>query len=324
MADDRTPQLGLKLMAELYGPGDLVDQALDAEEAGLDFVAISDHIHPWLGDHDHSAAAWPVLGAIASRTSTIGIATGVTCPIIRYHPAIVAQQAATVACLSEGRFTLAVGAGERLNEHVVGAGWPPVDVRHEMLEEAIDIIRSLWGGGFVSRRGRHLTVEDARIYDLPAEPIPLVVAVGGPEALALAQRVGADGIMATEPDADLVGRWVDGGGDPEAVYAEVPFAVTEDEAEGLALAHRLFRFSAPGWQVMSELPNPTNFDAATESVRPEDLADAVPHGPDPAPYIEAVSRYVEAGFRRISFVPIGDLDRFWGVVDAVRDALAPQ
>lgn len=316
------PSFGVKLMSELRTPSELVDQAVEAERRDYDFVAISDHIHPWLGDHEHSPAAWPVLGAVAAITDRIAIATGITCPIVRYHPVIVAQMAATVAVMSDGRFTLAVGAGERLNEHVVGAGWPPVDVRHEMLEEAIEVMRALWDGGFVTHRGEYYTAEDARIYDLPEERIPVVVGVSGEASLGLAERCGADGIMAIDPDPGLIDSWSSRGGDPSMSYTEVAFAVAADEDAGLELAHRNFRFVAPGWSVMAELPNPLNFDAATEAVRPEDLADDIPHGPDPEPYVEAVSKFLQAGFDKVSFVPVGDdLERFWEIADHVRGEL---
>lgn len=316
------PSFGVKLMSELRSPAELVDHAVEAEERGFDFVAISDHIHPWLSDHEHSPSAWPVLGAIASRTEQIEIATGITCPILRYHPLIVAQMAATVAVMSAGRFTLAVGAGERLNEHVTGDHFPSVDVRHEMLGEAIEVMRLAWGGGFVSHRGTHYTVDDARIYDLPERPIPLVVGVSGGKSLDLAEACGADGIMATDPEASIIDGWRERGGDTAVTYTEVPFAVAEDEERGLELAHRLFRFGAPGWAVMSELPSPMNFDAATALVRPEDLSDSIPHGPEPKSYVEAVRQFLDAGFERVSFVPVGDdLDRFWAVADEVRQEL---
>jgi G6PDH family F420-dependent oxidoreductase len=175
-------KIGYKLFAEAFPPQELVAQAVRAEEAGFDFVEISDHYHPWLFSHDHSGFAWSVLGAIAARTGRIELATGVTCPFLRYHPAIVAQAAATTAVLSDGRFTLGVGAGERLNEHVVGRGWPAASVRHELLREALEIIRLLWSGGYQSYQGRHLTLEDARVFDLPDTPPRIAVAIGGPEA----------------------------------------------------------------------------------------------------------------------------------------------
>ncbi len=311
-------QFGVKLMSELRGPAALVDHAVEAERRGMDFVAISDHIHPWLGDHEHSPAAWPVLGAVASRTERIAIATGITCPIIRYHPVVVAHMAATVATLSGGRFTLAVGAGEKLNEHVVGADWPPVDVRHEMLGEAVVLMRRAWEGGFFTHRGRHFTAEDVCLYDLPEERLPVVVGVSGRRSLDLARDCGADGIMAVAPDPALVDGWAARGGDRSSTWTEVAFAVAADDEAGLELAHRHLRFTAPGWSVMAELPNPRNFDAATASVRREDLADAIPHGPDPAPYVDAVATFLEAGFEKVSFVPVGDdLDRFWEIASHV-------
>ena len=316
-------RFGIKLMVELRGPAALVDQAVQAEERGLDFVAISDHIHPWLGTHEHSPFAWSVLGAIADRTERVDIVTGITCPILRYHPAIVAQAAATIATMSGGRFTLGLGAGERLNEHVVGRGWPAVDVRHEMLAEAVAIIRALHGGGFVSHRGEHLDLEDARVYDLPDEPVPIVIGVSGPRSLDLAEACGADGIMAIDPDPALVDGWAERGGDRSATWTEVGFAVAPTAEEGQALAHERMRFVTPGWKVMAELPNPVNFDAATALVTPEQVGEMVPHGPDPEPYVEAVREFVDAGFEHISFVPIGDdLPAFFDVVDQVRDQLA--
>jgi G6PDH family F420-dependent oxidoreductase len=313
---------GWKLMAELHGPGELVRQAVAAEVAGCEFVAISDHFHPWLGDHHHSPFAWSVLGAVAHATERVGIATGLTCPIGRYHPAVVAQAAATVATMSEGRFTLAVGAGERLNEHITGDNFPAIDVRHAMLAEAIGMIRALWGGEWVTERGTFFDVEDARIYDLPDEPIPLVMGVSGRAGLDIAESAAVDGIMATTPDRALVYGWAARGGDPHATWTEVPFAFAADEETGLRLAHERFRFSAAGWKVMSELPNPVNFDAACASVRPEDLAASIPHGPDPASFVAVIDEYRSAGFEHIAIVPVGDPDAtlaFWR--DEVRPLL---
>lgn len=316
-------RFGLKLMSELRGPRQLVDHAVAAEEAGFDFVAISDHIHPWLPEHDHSPYAWSVLGAVAQATERLDLATGLTCPIGRYHPAIVAHAAATVGALTDRTLTLALGAGERLNEHVTGQPFPAIDVRHDQLGEAIAIIRALLTGEWTTIRGHHFTVEDARIYDLPTQPIDLVVGVSGDASLDLAASAGAAGIMATDPDPDLVEGWAGRGGDRTATWTEVPFAWAPDADEGRRLAHERFRFGVPGWKVMSELPNPVNFAAATETVRPEDLADSVPSGPDPEPYVAAVQPYLDAGFTNLSIVPVGDdLDgtiRFW--LDEVRPQL---
>ena len=175
-------KLGYKLFSEGCGPNELVRQAVRAEEVGFDFVEISDHFHPWLYDHGHSPFAWSVLGSIAASTERLELSTGVTCPSIRYHPAIVAQAAATVALLSDGRFTLGVGSGEQLNEHIVGRGWPSVTERHEVFREALEIIRLLWSGGYQSYEGKYLQLEDARVFDLPETPPPIVVAIGGPRA----------------------------------------------------------------------------------------------------------------------------------------------
>jgi G6PDH family F420-dependent oxidoreductase len=316
-------RFGLKLMGELRGARELVRHAVAAEEAGFEFVAISDHIHPWLPEHEHSPFAWGVLGAVAQATSELDLATGLTCPIGRYHPAIVAHAAATLGCLTDRQVTLAIGAGEKLNEHVTGAPFPAIDVRHEMLGEAAAIIRGLWSGEWTTIRGQHLTVEDAKLYDLPDRPVELVVGVSGKASLDLAQRAGADGIMTTDADPALVDGWAERGGDRSATWTEVPFAWAPTAEEGERFAMERFRFGAAGWKVMSELPNPVNFGAACETVRPEDLAGSVPWGPDPAPYVEAVQGYLDAGFSHVSIVPVGDdLDgtiRFW--LDEVQPAL---
>lgn len=290
-------RFGYKLMTEEHGPKALVENAVAAEAAGFDFVSISDHFHPWLEAQGHAPFAWSVLGAIAHATSTIGIATGLTCPIIRYHPAIVAQAAATVALLSDGRFTLAVGAGERLNEHVTGARWPSIPERHAMLGEAIDIMRLLWSGGVHSHVSAHYVLDHAQLYDLPDAPLPLVVGVSGPKSVELAAEK-ADGIMATEPKAELVDGFRHTKGDGPA-YAEAVCAWAPSEAEGLRLAHETFRFSALGWAVNSELPTVEGFEKASAFVRPDDLKASIAAGPDVARHVETVRTYLEAGFDHI-------------------------
>ena len=306
---------GLKLMSELRSARELIAHAEMAAETGLEFVSISDHFHPWLPEHEHSPFTWSVLGAVAQQVPTIELATGVTCPMFRYHPAIVAQAAATVATVTERPFTLAVGAGERLNEHITGSTFPPVGVRHERLEEAITIIRRLWEGGWTTFHGHHLTVEDARLFDLPVHPINLVVAVSGDESLDLAERVGADGIVANGSDPSLTEGWSARQGDGSMTWTEIPFSWAPSLDEGRAQALERFRFGALGWKVMSELPNPVNFDAASQFVRADDLGSSVPSGPDPEPYIDAVRTAQQAGYERISIVPVGDdvqgLLKFW-------------
>jgi len=302
-------QIGFKLMAEAYAPQELVRQAVRAEEAGFDFVEVSDHYHPWLYSQRHSPFAWSVLAAAAARTERIGLATGVTCPTMRYHPAIIAQAAATTALLADGRFMLGVGSGERLNEHVVGGGWPSVDVRQEMLREALEVIRLLWQGGYQSHEGKHYTVSDARVFDLPDPLPPIAVAIGGARAASIAADLG-DAIFATEPDAELVKAYADAGGTGPK-YAEVPLAYAPDAAAGAASARELFRFGATGWKVMSELPNPINFEAATAFVGEEDMAESFACGPDVERHVEVARQFLDAGFDRLALISAGpDVDAF--------------
>jgi G6PDH family F420-dependent oxidoreductase len=288
---------GYKLSAEGFGPKELIRQAVQAEQAGFDFVEISDHYHPWLDVQGHSPFAWNVLSAIAVRTSTLGLATGVTCPTVRYHPAIIAQAAATLQIISDNRFTLGVGAGERLNEHVVGQGFPSVRGRHERLVEALEIINLLWRGGYQSYEGKHLQLEDARVFDLPDELPVIAVAAGGKDAAELAATHGT-GLFATEPRPDLVAAYTGkGGAGPR--YAEVPMAWATTEEAGVQEALKTSRWAVTGWKVMSELPNPVNFDAASQTVRPEDIREQFAVGPDPQPYADAVKKYSDAGFDHI-------------------------
>jgi len=298
-------EFGYTLFCEGNEPSSLVQQAVDAEAAGFDFLVISDHYHPWLGEQRHSGFAWTILGAVAQATESIRLATMVTCPIVRYHPAIVAQMAATTAILSDQRFTLGLGAGERLNEHIVGRGWPPADVRHEMLGEAIEVIRRLWGGGYVSHRGPHFTVEDARVFDLPERPIEIYVAAGGPRAARLAATSGS-GLCVTEPNGGIVDAYLGAGGSPGDVWGQVVLGWAPSPEQGLEEAHRQFRFALTGWKVQSELPNPVNFDAATATTEPSDLAETVPAGNDPAPFAEAIREYLDAGVAHLAVAYPGE------------------
>jgi G6PDH family F420-dependent oxidoreductase len=298
-------KFGYKLMTEEHGPSALVENARRAEDAGFDFVSISDHFHPWLESQGHSPFAWSVLGAIAATTSRIGITTGLTCPIIRYHPAIIAQAAATIAAMSGGRFTLAIGAGERLNEHVTGARWPSVPERHEMLAEAIEIFRALWSGGVHTLPLKHFTVDHARIYDAPERPIPIMVGVSGPESVALAAEK-ADGMMATEAKPELVKDYRARAARPGPRYAEVTLAHAKSEEAALKMTHERFRFGALGWSVMSELPTVKSFEAATAFVRPGDMKENAGLGPDPESHLKAISKYLDAGFDHIVLTAVGD------------------
>jgi len=305
-------QIGFKLFAENYGPKELVRQAVEAERAGFDFVEISDHFHPWLDNHGHSPFAFSVLANAAAKTESIGLATGVTCPSIRYHPAIVAQAAATTQILSDGRFTLGAGAGERLNEHVVGQGWPEVGNRHKLFREALEIIRLLWEGGYKSYRGEYLELEDARVFDLPDELPPIAVAAGGPQAAKIAAELG-DGIFATDPDPDLVKAFEEAGGAADGPkYTEVPLAWAPDEETAKKSAHELFRFGLLDWSVLPELQNPKNFEGATAFITPDDVGEAFGLGPDPQTHIETAKPFAEAGFNHLALIDAGpDVDGFF-------------
>lgn len=303
-------RIGYKLATEAFGPAELVRQAVLAERAGFDFVEISDHFHPWLDNQGHSPFTWTVLGSIAARTESIGLATGVTCPTVRYHPAIIAQAAATLALLCEGRFVLGVGSGERLNEHVVGSGFPQdVRTRHELLREALDIIRLLWSGGYRSYEGRHLRVDDARIFDLPDRPPPIAMAASGPSSARIAAELG-DALFATEAKPEIVRHYRDAGGAGPR-YAEVSVAWAADEHTAARAVLETTRWSVTGWKVMSELPNPVNFEAATATVREEDILRKFACGPDPARFVDAARSYADAGFDHLVLMNAGpDPDGF--------------
>jgi G6PDH family F420-dependent oxidoreductase len=304
-------QIGYKLASEAFGPAELIRQAVRAEEAGFDFVEMSDHYHPWLDVQGHSSFTWTVLGAIAAKTERIGLVTGVTCPTVRYHPAIIAQAAATLALVSDGRFTLGVGAGERLNEHVVGEPSFPdsTRVRHERLREALEIIRLLWRGGYQSYEGKHLRLNDARVFDLP-EQLPLIaVAASGQASGKLAAELG-DGLFATEPKPEIVRHYRDAGGNGPG-YAEVPMAWAPDEHSAAQAVLKTTRWALTGWKVMSELPNPVNFEAATATVREEDVLGKFACGPDPERFVQVAQQFVDAGFDRLVTMNAGpDPDGF--------------
>jgi G6PDH family F420-dependent oxidoreductase len=282
----------------------LVSDLQAAEQAGFDFSVMSDHYFPWLEDQGHSGYAWAVLGAAAQATHRLPLMTMVTCPTFRYHPAVVAQKAATIGVLSGGRFTLGLGAGENLNEHVVGGGWPGPRVRHERLEEAIRIIRHLFTGDYLNFSGRHFEVERARLFDLPDTPVPIGVAASGTESAQLAADQG-ECLIATEPDASLVGAFNQAGGEAKPKYGQLPICYDPDEKAARARALRLWRWAVPGWHVMSELPEPRSFDAASEHVREDDVTELVPCGPDVGVHVEAARKFTEAGFTHLALVQVG-------------------
>lgn len=245
-----------------------------------------------------------MLGAAAHVTERIPLMTYVTCPILRYHPVVVAQKAATVGVLSGGRFTLGLGAGENLNEHVVGRGWPPVDTRHLMFEEALEIIKALLDGGYVTYHGAYFDADSAKLYDLPDDRLPIGVAASGDRSARLAAEHG-DCLIVNEPMGEVVERFRAAAGQGRPVYGQLPVSYDEDADVAKHRAHRLFRWSAAGWKVMSELPGPVNFAAYTAYVRPDDLTASVPCGPDVDGVVQAVQQYVDAGFTHVALVQIG-------------------
>ena len=294
-------RFGYTLYCEGNNPSDLVRQAIMAEEVGFDFLVISDHYHPWLTSQSNAGFAWSILGAVAQATTKIQLATMVTCPIMRYHPAIIAQAAATVGVLSEGRFVLGVGSGERLNEHVVGQNWPSAHIRLRMLSEAIEIIQLLWTGGYKSYDGVYFQLDTARVFDLPEKPIELFVAAGGVPAARLAANC-AGGLCVTEPSTSLVAAYTGLGGDKSKTWGQVVLSWDENVADAQQTAFDQFRFTVGGWRVQSELPNPINFDAATTTVRPKDLTETIPCSPDAAPHLQAIHKFVKSGVQNVAVV----------------------
>ena len=314
-------ELGYAFSSEEHGPLDLVRNARAAEKAGFGFGLVSDHFHPWIPRQGHSPFVWSVIGGIAGATERFRLGTGVTCPLIRIHPAIVAQAAATSEALMPGRFFLGLGTGENLNEHVLGDRWPAPDERIEMLEEAIELIRLLWRGGTKTHRGKHYTVDHARIYTLPDPPAPIYVAAAAENAAELAGRLG-DGLITVTPDEELVEIFdrSGGAGKPKVGMAHVCWAPTE--AEGRRTAFESWPTSALKGPLNQELALPEYFDAAVQDVTEDDVAEEVPHGPDPAPMLEEIRRFADAGFTHVYVHQIGPDQE--GFLEFAKRELLPQ
>jgi coenzyme F420-dependent glucose-6-phosphate dehydrogenase len=306
-------EFGYALSSEEHPPNDLVRNARLAEGVGFTFALVSDHYHPWVDEQGHSPFVWSVIGGIAHATERLRLGTGVTCPTIRIHPAIIAQAAATSAAMLPGRFFLGLGTGENLNEHILGDKWPVPDERLEMLEEAIEVIRLLWEGGYQTFRGDFYEVEQARLYTLPDEPPPIAVAAAKPLAADVAARSG-DALVSTAPDASLVGGYREAGGDGPT-YAQITVCWAADEDEAKQTAHRVWPNAALKGDLGQELPLPLHFEQAVENVSPDDVAEAVVCGPDVERYAERVQQYVDAGFDHIYFHQVGrdqeGFFRFW-------------
>ncbi|SHF73909.1 F420-dependent oxidoreductase, G6PDH family [Jatrophihabitans endophyticus] len=302
-------RFGYTLMTEQSGPRELVRYAGAAERAGFDFEVSSDHYFPWLTSMGHAPYAWTMLGAVAHATDRVELMTYVTCPTLRYHPAVVAQKAATLALLSDNRFTLGLGSGENLNEHVVGAPWPVARVRQEMLVEALQIIRELHGGRQLSWQGKHFTVESAKLWDVPEQPIPIGVAVSGESSIEKFAPL-ADHLIAVQPDGDAVSQWdaVRSGRQLDAgrKIGQLPICWGKDEQAAIGRAHELFRWFGGGWHVNADLPTPLAFDAASQFVTEDDVADAIACGPDLDAIAESFRPFLDAGFTDVALVQVGD------------------
>ena len=298
------PELGYSLSSEEHGPSDLVRFAKAAEDAGFTYALISDHFHPWTDAQGNSPFVWSVIGGIAHATERIRLGTGVTCPMIRIHPAIVAQAAATSAAMMPGRFFLGVGTGENLNEHILGDKWPAPDERLEMLEEAVEVIRLLWQGGYRTHRGKHYTVEQARIYTLPERLPEIAVAAAQPNAAALAGRIG-DAFVAVAPEPDLVEKFETAGGRGKPRYGHLTVCWAESEEEAKRVAYENWPNAAIEGPLSQELALPAHFEAAAEMVEPDDLSESMVLGPDRDRYRERIKEFEDAGFDHVYIHQVG-------------------
>jgi G6PDH family F420-dependent oxidoreductase len=297
-------EIGYALSSEELGPLELVESARRAEQAGFGFALISDHFHPWLDVQGESPFVWSTIGAIAQATESLTLGTGVTCPLIRTHPAIIAHAAATSAALMPGRYFLGVGTGENLNEHVLGDRWPNHEQRLEMLEEAIAVMRELWRGDLVTHRGPHYTVDRARLYTVPEEPPPIAVAAGGPDAAELAGRIG-DAFVSTAPDEDLIRAFRSAGGEGKPSYGQLTVCYGEDRDEAVKTAFKQWPNAGLGGELGQELAMPSHYEAACEVLTPDQVAEKVVCGPDPDEHRKAIAEFEDAGFSRVYVHQVG-------------------
>ena len=298
-------ELGYALSSEEHDPSSLVENARAAEEAGFTFALISDHFHPWIDRQGHSPFVWSVIGGIARETDRLRLGTGVTCPMIRIHPAIIAQAAATSAAMMPGRFFLGIGTGENLNEHILGDHWPAPDERLEMLEESVAVMRQLWEGGKQTFRGKHYTVEGARIYTLPDEPPPIAVAAAAPKAAELAGRVG-DAFVGVAPEPELIEKFEEAGGAGKPRYGQLTVCWAESEEEARKTAHEWWPNAGLKGDLTQELPLPEHFEQATATVTEDEVAETVVCGPDADKHLEQIEKFAEAGYDHVYVHQVGD------------------
>ena len=314
-------ELGYTLSSEEFPPLDLIEHARLAEEAGFTFALVSDHFHPWVDKQGHSPFVWSTIGGVAATTERIRIGTGVTCPTIRTHPAIIAQAAATCASMLPGRFFLGVGTGENLNEHITGERWPGVSVRREMLEEAVWIIRKLWSGENVSHEGAYYQVADARIYTLPEQLPEIYVGASGAVSAQLAGEI-ADGFISVAPKTELIAAFEDAGGRGKPKYGQMHVCWAEDEASARKTAHTQWPNAAITGELSAELPLPRHFEQASKMATEDDTAKVVVCGPDPQRHIEKIREYADAGFDHVYVHQIGPDQQ--GFIEFYRREIMPQ
>ncbi len=296
--------IGYTLSSEEQTPVDLIANAGKAEQAGFQFLSISDHFSPWVEAQGQSPFVWAVLGGIAQVTKKIPVMTGVTCPIIRIHPVIVAQASATTAALFGNRFMLGVGTGENLNEHVVGAGWPNIEIRQEMLQEAVAIIRELWKGRLTHSQGSYFSVDQAKVYTLPQSPPPIIVSAIGPKSAALAGKIG-DALVTTSPDAQVLQAFRQNGGEGKPIYGQITVCYDTDEQRAQKTAAKMWPNSAISGQASQELPMPLHFEQLAKSVTPDQISQQVVCGNDKQKHLAQIQQYADAGFTHIYIHQIG-------------------
>jgi G6PDH family F420-dependent oxidoreductase len=311
-------RFGYFLSCEEYDPADVVRQARLAEEAGFDALWISDHFHPWLDEQGESGFVWSLIGAISQVTS-LPITTAVTCPLVRLHPAIVAQAAATSALLTGGKFTLGVGTGEALNEHILGDRWPSAEVRLEMLEEAVGVMRDLLTGRLITHHGTHYEVDTARLYSVPDSPPPIVMSGFGEKAVKVAARV-ADGYVCVQPNADFVRLYRESGGGDRPVQGGLKVCWGPDAGQARKTMHRLWPNEAIPGEASQLLPLPRHFRQLAGLVG-EDAISA-PVGPDAGAHLAGIRAYVEAGFDEVYIGQVGG--EFEGFFDFYAGTMLPR
>ena len=296
-------KVGYFLSSEEFGPNELIEQARMAEAAGFEALWISDHFHPWIDEQGNSPFVWSVIGGLAQATS-LPVTTGVTCPTMRIHPAIIAQAAATSKVMLDGRFSLGIGSGAALNEHIFGDAWPSTDVRLEMLEESVEIMRLLWEGGTKDYEGKHYKVENARLYTLPEEPPEVLISGFGPKAIELAGRIG-DGYCGVEPDPETVEMYRSSGGGDKPAHAGTKVCWGEDEDEARKTAYRMWPNDALPGELAQVLPTPRHFEQATQLVTEDMIGESFTCGPDPEKHLQQLQAYVDAGYDEVYVQQIG-------------------